>query len=93
MGFFRLRRTIHIGPGLRINLSESGVSTSVGHRGASFTVGPRGTRTTVGVLGTDLRYMQQTPTTPVRQGRAATPGLVVAFAIVGLLLAVVALFV
>ncbi len=91
MGFFRFRRTIHIGPGLRINLSESGVSTSVGHRGASFTVGPRGTRTTVG-LGTGLRYMQQTPTTPVRQGRAATPGLVVAIVMIGLLLAVVALF-
>jgi hypothetical protein len=37
--------------------------------------------------------MQQTPTTPVRQGRAATPGLVVAMLIVGLLLAVIALFV
>ena len=92
MGFFRFRRTIHIGPGPRINLSESGVSTPVGHRSAWFTVGPHGTRTTVGVQGTDLRYMQQTPTTPVRQGRAATPGLVVAFVIVGFLLAVIALF-
>ena len=31
---FRFRRTIRIGPFLRINLSKSGVSESVGHRGA-----------------------------------------------------------
>jgi len=87
MGFFHFRRSIHIGPGPRINLS-----TSVGHRGALFTVGPRGTRTAVG-RGTDLRYMQQTPTTPVRQGRVATPGMIVAIVTIGVLLAVVALFV
>ena len=86
MGFFHFRRSIHIGPGPRINLS-----TSVGHRGALFTVRPRGTRTAVG-RGTDLRYMQQTPTTPVRQGRAVTPGLVVALVIVGFMLVVIALF-
>ena len=92
MGLYRFRRTIHIDPGLRINLSESGVSTPAGHRSAWFTVGPHGTRTTVGVQGTDRRYMQQTPTTPVRQGRAVTPGLVVALVIVGFMLAVIALF-
>ena len=90
MGFFPFHRTIHIGPGLRINLSKSGVSTSVGHRGALFTVGPRGTRTVD--RGTDLRYMQQTPTTPVRQGRVATPGMAVTIVMIGVLLAVVALF-
>ena len=92
MAFSRFRRTIHTGPGPRINLSESGVSTPAGHRSAWITGGPHGTRTTVGVQGTDLRYMQQTPTTPVRQGRAVTPGLVVALVIVGFMLVVIALF-
>jgi hypothetical protein len=36
-------------PDLRLNLSKSGVSTSIGRRGAWFTVGPKGTRTTVGL--------------------------------------------
>jgi hypothetical protein len=46
-------------PGLRVNLSKSGVSTSVGGRGAWFTMGPRGTRTTVGLPGSGLSYTEQ----------------------------------
>jgi Protein of unknown function (DUF4236) len=59
MGFLRFRRTFKIVPGLRLNLSKSGVSTSVGRRGAWFTLGPRGTRATVGVPGTGLSYTEQ----------------------------------
>jgi hypothetical protein len=59
MGFLRFRRTFRIGPGLRLNLSKSGVSASVGRRGLWFTVGPRGTRETVGIPGTGLSYTEQ----------------------------------
>jgi uncharacterized protein DUF4236 len=59
MGFLRFRRTFRIGPGLRLNLSKSGVSASVGRRGSWFTVGPRGTRETVGIPGTGLSYTEQ----------------------------------
>jgi len=59
MGFFRFQRRIRLGPGFRINLSKSGVSTSVGGRGAWFTIGPRGTRTTVGLPGSGLSYTEQ----------------------------------
>jgi uncharacterized protein DUF4236 len=38
---FRFRRSSPVGPGLRINLSKSGVSESIGRRGAWFTIGPR----------------------------------------------------
>jgi hypothetical protein len=55
---FRFQRRIRIGPGFRINLSKSGVSTSLGTKGAWFTVGPRGTRTTAGIPGTGLSYTQ-----------------------------------
>ena len=47
----RFRRRIRLFPGVRINLSKSGVSTSIGIRGAHVTVGPTGTRTTVGLPG------------------------------------------
>src|ERR1700716_1806153 len=55
-GFFRFRRSKRILPGVRLNLSKSGMSVSMGPRGAHYTVGPRGTRTTVGIPGTGLSY-------------------------------------
>jgi hypothetical protein len=59
MGFLRFRRSFRIAPGLRVNLSRSGVSASVGRRGACLTIGPRGTRETIGIPGTGLSYTEQ----------------------------------
>lgn len=56
---FRFHRSFRLFPGLRINVSKSGVSESIGRRGAWFTIGPRGSRTTVGVPGTGLSYTEQ----------------------------------
>ena len=58
---FRFRRSFRVFPGLRLNLSKSGVSTSIGTRGAWFTIGPNGTRATVGIPGTGLSYTELTP--------------------------------
>ena len=63
---FRFRRTVRILPGLRLNFSKSGVSTSAGKRGANVTVGQGQTRTTVGAPGTGLSYTTAT-------GRKRTP--------------------
>lgn len=52
----RLRKRIKILPGVYINLSKSGVSTSVGARGASVTVGHGKTRTNLGIPGTGISY-------------------------------------
>ena len=41
-------------PGVRINLSKSGISTSVGPRGAKVTFGPKGTYVNAGIPGTGL---------------------------------------
>ena len=41
---FRFQRRINIGPGLRLNMSKSGVSTSVGRKGAWLTFGNKGMR-------------------------------------------------
>ncbi len=48
-------------PGVTLNLSKSGVSTSVGPRRAKFTFGPRGTRATAGIPGTGLFYTTTNP--------------------------------
>src|SRR5258706_12044851 len=56
MGFFRFRRTFRIVPGVRLNLSGSGASVSLGPRGLHFTIGPHGTRATVGLPGSGISW-------------------------------------
>ena len=47
-------RRIKICPGLRLNVSKSGISASVGVRGAHLTEGPRGGSIYGGLPGTGL---------------------------------------
>ena len=51
---FRFRRGIKLFPGVRLNFSGSGISTTFGVRGAGITVGPRGTFMHAGIPGTGL---------------------------------------
>ena len=56
---FRFRRSIKLLPGIRVNLSKSGVSTSIGTRGATINIKGDRVRTTVGIPGTGLSYSEQ----------------------------------
>lgn len=56
---FRFRKTVNLGKGLRLNLSKSGISTSVGPRGASMTFGKNGTYANLGIPGTGISYHQR----------------------------------
>lgn len=58
MGFFRFRRSVKIAPGVRLNVSKSGVSTSIGPRGAKVTIGHGQVRETAGIPGTGLSYTE-----------------------------------
>jgi hypothetical protein len=58
---FRFRRSLRVLPGVKINLSGSGPSVSLGVRGFHYTIGPRGTRVTAGLPGTGLSWTQYTP--------------------------------
>ena len=58
---FRFRRSIGILPGVRLNLSRSGPSVSIGARGFHYTVGSKGSRVTAGLPGTGLSWTQYTP--------------------------------
>jgi hypothetical protein len=67
----RLWRRVRIAPGLRLNLSKSGASVSVGRRGAWLTTGPRGQRATVGLPGSGLFWTEFRPwSKPTLQGRS-----------------------
>jgi hypothetical protein len=69
MGHFRFRRRIKLLPGVRVNVSKTGASLSVGPRGITTNVSRRGVRNTVGIPGTGLSYTwQQTPQTPQSSG-------------------------
>ena len=68
----RFHRTVRLFPGLRLNLSKSGVSASVGTRGAWFTFGRNGTRTTVGLPGTGISYTK-TSSASEHQNAVAPP--------------------
>ena len=56
---FRFRRSVKVFPGVRVNFSGSGVSTSVGSRGTSVTIGKRGTYLNLGVPGTGVSFRQR----------------------------------
>jgi hypothetical protein len=62
MAYLRLFRRIQIAPGVRLNLSKSGPSLSLGVRGAHVTVGRRGVTRTIGLPGTGVYWTD-------RQGR------------------------
>ena len=59
MGYFRFRKTISVLPGVKINLSKTGVSTSVGGKGATLNIGHGKKNVTLGVPGTGLSYRTQ----------------------------------
>ena len=48
------RKKIKVAPGVNINLSKSGMSTSFGPKGAKMTVGPKGTYIHTSIPGTGL---------------------------------------
>jgi hypothetical protein len=53
---WRFYRRVSLIPGLRANLSKSGVSLSIGHRGLWYTLGPHRRRVTVGLPGSGLYW-------------------------------------
>lgn len=64
---FRFKRRFKLLPGVHINLSKSGISTSVGVKGAQITHGHGKTRTTFGLPGSGISHSsvtsdQATPT-------------------------------
>lgn len=57
---FRFRKTIKIIPGVKINISKSGLSTSLGGKGCTVNIGHGRVKTTLGLPGTGLSYQSQT---------------------------------
>ena len=74
----RFRKYIKIMPGVRLNISKSGVSTRIGPRGLSVNIGKRGTYLNAGIPGTGIFEREKLSTTgdhsygePYSSGQAA----------------------
>lgn len=70
---FRFRRSLRLFPGVRINLSRSGISASIGVRGAHITVGHGKVRETVGLPGSGISYTQTQGTHQEARSEAQQP--------------------
>ena len=57
---FRFRKSVKVAPGVKINLSKSGGSLSLGGRGATVNLSSRGVRSTYSIPGTGISYATQT---------------------------------
>ncbi|SFQ97363.1 DUF4236 domain-containing protein [Poseidonocella sedimentorum] len=55
----RLRRRVQVLPGIKLNFSKSGISTTIGPRGASVNIGRRGLYANLGIPGTGLSYRRK----------------------------------
>ena len=69
---FRFRRSLKLFPGVRVNLSKSGTSLSLGGKGLSYNIGAKGTKTTAGIPGSGLSYSTYSPYEK-KEGGAGTP--------------------
>lgn len=56
---WRFRKSIKVIPGVRINLSSRGISTTIGGRGASVNISGRGTYFNASIPGTGLSYREK----------------------------------
>lgn len=55
----RFRKRVKIAPGIRLNISNGGVSTSIGKPGATVNVGKNGVTGTTGLPGTGLSVQKK----------------------------------
>lgn len=54
---WRFRKSIKIAPGIKINISKSGItSATIGKRGANINIGRKGAYANLGFSGTGLSY-------------------------------------
>jgi hypothetical protein len=90
---FRFRKSIKILPGIRLNLSRSGVSASVGKRAATVNLSERGARGTVGAPGTGLSYSENLTSAPALGRSIAGMGFaaLLGWSLLGLIVAIVVL--
>lgn len=72
---WRFRRSVRLLPGVRLNFSGSGVTTTLGPRGAHVTLGGKRTRVSTGIPGTGASYSTLLPSRSKQGQRSGSGGL------------------
>jgi hypothetical protein len=70
---FRFQSRFKLFPGVRLNFSRGGISTTIGVRGASFTLGGRGAYVNLGIPGTGLSYREKITRLTDKPQQRSTP--------------------
>ena len=70
----RFRKSVKIAPGLKLNLSKSGGSLSIGGKGAIVNVNNRGVRSTYSIPDTGLSYVSQTSSGKTKHNTTSSAG-------------------
>ena len=65
----RIRKSVKIAPGVRLNFGKKGISTSIGKRGVGVTFGPTGTTAHISVPGTGISYVKKTGISKSKQNK------------------------
>ena len=68
---FRFRKSFKVVPGVRLNLSKSGLSTSLGGKGVTLNLSKKGHRTTVDLPGSGMSIVSQSKGQRKRRQRSA----------------------
>lgn len=55
----RFRKSIKLAPGVRINISKNGISTTIGRKGASVSLGKSGVYANLGIPGTGISVREK----------------------------------
>lgn len=69
---FRIKKSLKIAPGLKLNVGKKGMSLSLGGRGVTMNLSERGARTTYSLPGTGLSYSSTSATTKTAKEQRAT---------------------
>ena len=76
MGFFRVRKSIRIGPGVKLSIGKKGItSLSLGNAGATVNLSSKGVKGTVGIPGTGISYTSKLSGTSSSRRASCNAGL------------------
>jgi tetratricopeptide (TPR) repeat protein len=76
VGYLRVRRSIKLGPGVKLNLNKRSMGLTIGGRGAHYSVNTRGQRTrTLGLPGSGVSYVDRSSArrSPARRPSTQAP--------------------
>ena len=71
---FKFRKSFKILPGVKINLSKGGISTSLGGAGHSVNIGKKGVKSTIGIPGTGISHTSNLGGSAPKISRKKRPG-------------------